>query len=137
MKTLIVEDDITCRMVMQRMLERFGPCDVAVNGEEAVAAFRISIENRVPYDLVCLDIMMPGMDGHEALRRIRALETQAGILGLDGVKVIMTTALGDPKTIMQAFKEQCEAYLVKPVEQDKLVKALRQMRLISDDAGGQ
>jgi two-component system, chemotaxis family, chemotaxis protein CheY len=44
MKTLIVEDDFTARLVLQRFLSRYGDCDIAVNGQEAVEAFRMTSE---------------------------------------------------------------------------------------------
>ena len=50
--------------------------------------------------------------------------------GLDGVKVIMTTAMADGKTIMSAFREQCEAYLLKPIDVQKLLAEVRKMGLI-------
>ena len=68
MKTLIVEDDFTSRAVLQTFLSRYGECHIAVNGWEAVEAFRIALESGPRYDLICMDIMMPGMDGREAVQ---------------------------------------------------------------------
>jgi two-component system, chemotaxis family, chemotaxis protein CheY len=64
MRCLIVEDDFVGRKLMQKYLSDYGECDVAVDGEEAVEAFRQAVENETPYDLICLDIMMPNMNGH-------------------------------------------------------------------------
>lgn len=130
MKTLVAEDDFVSRSVLQEILAPFGQCDVAVNGAEAVDAFRKAIEAGNPYDLVCLDIMMPEMDGQAALKLIREYEATHGITGGDGVKIIMTTALGDFNNIMTAFREQCEAYLLKPIGKDALYKQLRFLGLI-------
>ena len=74
MKTLIVEDDFTSRLFLQTFLSRYGECHIAVNGREAVEAFRMAADNGSPYDLICMDIMMPEMDGQEAVKQIRALE---------------------------------------------------------------
>ncbi len=93
MRTLIVEDDFTSRLVLQTFLSRYGECHIAVNGKEAVAAFRSALEGGEGYDLVCMDIMMPEMDGREAVNRIRALEQARGIPSTSGAKIIMTTAL--------------------------------------------
>ena len=95
MKTLIVEDDPTSRLLLQEYLKRYGALHVAVNGEEAVEAVRVALDVDKPYNLICLDIMMPEMDGQEALREIRALEEAKGIWSTSGAKVVMTTALGD------------------------------------------
>ena len=47
---------------------------MAVDGKEAIDAFRMAIEEARPYSLICLDIMMPEMDGHEVLKEIRRIE---------------------------------------------------------------
>ena len=79
------------------------------------------------YDLICLDIMMPGMNGQEALKLIREEESKAKI---KGSKVLMTTALDDSKNVMSAFKEQCDGYLVKPITTDKLKEKLLEFKLV-------
>jgi two-component system chemotaxis response regulator CheY len=127
MRCLIVEDDFAARRLMTRHLADYGECDVAVDGNEAIEAFRESLDQNEYYDLICLDIMMPGMDGRQALRAIRRIEGEHNIDGLDGVKVIMTTALGDSENIMGSFREGCEAYIVKPVRRNKLVKELKKL----------
>ena len=91
MRALVVEDDFTSRRIVQKILSNFFDCDVAVDGEEALVAFEDSLENGPRYQLICLDIMMPNLDGHEALTKIRALEEKHDIHGLEGVKVIMTS----------------------------------------------
>ena len=55
------------------------------------------------YEVITLDIMMPEMDGQEALKRIRDIEDKAGIPYKKRAKIMMTTALGDVKTVMGAF----------------------------------
>ena len=131
MKTLIVDDDFTNRLLLQELLKGYGPAHVAVNGKEAVDATRTALEANESYDLICLDIMMPEMDGQEALTAIRAAEVKAGVPIGDGVKVIMTTALSDNKNVMQSFRKYCDAYLVKPIEGRKLLEELRKLELIS------
>ncbi|MCP4607090.1 MAG: response regulator [Planctomycetes bacterium] len=115
LKILIAEDDFTCRKLLQSFLFDFGECFVASNGQEAVEAVKIALDEGQPYDLICLDIMMPEMDGHKALESIRKIENEHGIAGLEGVKVIITTALSDSASVIEAFKEGCEAYIVKPI----------------------
>lgn len=136
MKTLIVEDDFTSRRLLQKILSPYGSCDIAVDGQEAMEAFRLALEENQPYDLICLDIMMPKMDGQEVLREIRKIEAEKSIHGLSGVKIIMTTALGDKGDIMKAFKEQCEAYQVKPIDRKKLLKEIRNLGLLEQGTEG-
>jgi two-component system chemotaxis response regulator CheY len=133
MRVLVVEDDFTSRKLMQKLLQSYGECDLAENGTDAIAAFQRAWKERRPYDLICLDIMMPGMNGHEVLETIRQIEDGRGIHGREGVKIIMTTALDDRKNIMQAFRYQCEAYLIKPIDRHKLANEIRKFGLIQDE----
>jgi len=131
MKTLIVEDDFTSRLLLQGILQSYGPCHISVNGREAVEAVGLALSAKEPYNLICLDIMMPEMDGQAALKKIRALEDEASIVASEGAKIIMTTALDDKKNIMSAFREQCDMYLVKPIDKDKLIEDLKSLSLIT------
>ena len=131
MKSLLVEDDCASRKLMQRWLSDISDCDSAVNGIEAVNAFNKALQEGDPYDMICLDIMMPKMDGHQALEMIRQIEREHGVADRNGVKVIMTTALGDSKHVMSAFHEGCEAYIVKPVDKQSLLQKMEMLGLIS------
>ena len=130
MKTLIVEDDFTSRLLLQEYLKVYGTLHIALNGEEAVEAVRVALEAGKPYNLICLDIMMPKMDGQEALKEIRALEAAKGIWSTSGAKVVMTTALGNMKNVHTAFGNLCDSYLVKPIDKTKLLETLHQLALI-------
>ena len=130
MRILIVEDEFGSRKLLQKFLSPYGECDLAVDGQEAVDAFKLALKEEDPYDLVCLDIMLPKKDGQTVLKEIRQLEEKQGIEGLDGVKIIMTTALNDPKNIMEAFKSQCEAYIPKPISKQKLLEEMKGLGLV-------
>lgn len=131
MRVLVVEDDFTSRKVLQKILIPHGEVDIAVNGLEAVEAFEASLREDRPYDLICMDIMMPKMDGREALRLIRQLEKELEVPPNLEVKVVMTTALDDPKTVFDSFyQDGATAYLVKPISKQKLVRELRALGLI-------
>ena len=130
MKTLIVEDDFTSRLLLQELLKSYGPCHIAVNGKEAVEAVRAAVEAAEPYNFICLDIMMPEMDGHEALRRIRNEEEARGIWSTDGAKIVMTTALDDLKNVSAAYRNLCDGYLTKPIQKAKLLEILCNLKLI-------
>lgn len=130
MKTLIAEDDITSRLLMQKMLAPYGPYHLAEDGSKAVEYMRVALKMNKPYDLICLDIMMPRMDGHTALKEIRLLEETCGIFPPVRAKIIMTSALADRANITSALMHQCDHYLVKPIEKAKLLDGLHRLGLI-------
>ncbi len=130
LRVLLVEDDFASRLLLQTFLSTFGECHIAVNGREAVAAFRAALEHGLRYDLICMDIMMPEMDGREAVRQIRALEEEHGILSTSGAKIIMTTAVDDVKEVIRCFHELCDSYLTKPVDLGTLLGRMKSYQLI-------
>lgn len=132
MKCLIVEDDLISRRILKELLSSLGDIDIAINGEEAIVSFQMAHTGKCPYDLICMDIMMPGTDGQEALLRIREMEKEMGIPPSMEVKVIMTTALDDPSSVVQAFyKGGATSYLVKPISKQKLMNEIRKIGLLS------
>jgi two-component system, chemotaxis family, chemotaxis protein CheY len=131
MRALIAEDDFTSRLLLQKLLSPFGEVHVAINGREALEAFKEARRKRRSYNLVCLDIMMPEMDGQTVLREIRALEEGERVLHRRRVKILMTTALRDWGNLSTAFKELCDGYLAKPVDKAKLLRHLREMGLVA------
>lgn len=130
MKILIVEDDYTSAILLEKFLADYGQCDTAMDGDAGLQAFRKAVETGDTYDLICLDIMLPKMDGQEVLKQIRAIEDEHKITGKHASKIIMTTALGDSQNIIKAFREQCEGYLTKPIDKNKLVAELVKLGLI-------
>ena len=130
MKVLIVEDDFGSRLLLQKLITQYGECRTAVNGREAVLAFHMALDAGQPYDLICLDIMMPEMDGRAALKEMRAMEEARGIASTHGAKIIMTTALGDIKDVAAAYRELCDGYLLKPIEKAKLIGLLDELKVL-------
>jgi len=131
MKTLVAEDDFISRLVLQKMLLPFGHCDIAVNGKEAVEAFKMAMAEGNPYDLICLDIMMPEMDGKEALKLIRQKEKELNVEPRDEAKIIMITALDTPRDVVEAYyKGGCTSYIVKPINKIKISNSLKDLNLI-------
>lgn len=129
MRILIAEDDFASRKFMLKFLSKYAEVDATVDGQEAAAAFELALEDGTPYDLVCLDIMMPNMNGIEALQAIRGLEADFGIDRSNRARVIMTTALNEVKQVDQAFDLGCEGYAVKPIDTDKFLVIMEKMGL--------
>ena len=130
MRILLAEDDFVTRKFMTGFLSKYGECDVTVDGMEAVDAFMMALEDGEPYDLVCLDIMMPVMDGYQALMGIRNLEKERNIPQEQAAKVIMTTALNEEKNVKMAFELGCSVYSGKPIDQERFEQALKKFGLI-------
>ena len=130
MRILIAEDDFASRKVILKFLSEYGECDVTVDGMEAIDAFMMALEDGDPYDLICLDVMMPIMDGYQALKNIRDIEREHNIPEEDMVKIIMTTALNEQKNVKKAFELGCTVYCAKPIDMDKLKNTLEMIGLV-------
>ena len=124
MRILIAEDDHPSARYMSGLLARLGECVVAEDGELALEAYCRAIEQGKPFQLVCLDIMMPRRNGQEVLEEIRRREQQDGVKNGQGVKIIMTTALGDMRSVMSAYKAGATAYITKPIMTERLFETI-------------
>ncbi len=133
MRILIVEDDMASRKFLQKFLSEYGECDIVVDGLEALDAFLYAINSKQYYDLICLDIMMPKVDGIKVLKTIRDLEKQKGILPDKQAKIIMTTALSGTDYVQNAFALGCEGYASKPIDTVKFVEVMKKLGLIQED----
>jgi len=129
-RILIVEDEFLSRKLVSHYVEKYGPVDIAVNGQEALVAVKSAYEEGTPYDVIFLDIMMPDKDGLTVLKEIREYEKQRGVSPSDEVKIVMTTALGDAKNVMTAFRNLCEAYITKPYSEEAFTRELKKLGLI-------
>ena len=137
MHILIVEDDGCSRHILQEVLSPYGQCDIAINGQQAVESFRLAWEGSNPYDLICMDIMLPVLNGQQALSQIRQIEKERGIDSARRAKVIMATALSDSDQVVDAiYKGGASSYFVKPIQIDALLKELKTLGLIGESSGG-
>ncbi len=135
LRILVVEDDFTSRQLMVTALSRYGDCHVAKDGLEAVQAVIESYEKTptVPYDLICMDVQMPNMDGTVASKTIREIERGKDIEGTEFESVIiMISCVEDPKVIMKACY-QCGAnhYFVKPLDLNQMTRQMQKLGLIT------
>ncbi|MDQ7834656.1 MAG: response regulator [Humidesulfovibrio sp.] len=129
MRALIAEDEFLGRKVLTAFLSTLFEVDIAVNGKEAVAAFQMAHDEGKPYDLILMDIMMPELDGLEALTQIRAKEHENKLR--PQVKVLMTTALDDAKTVIRSFHDgEASGYIIKPLSKDKLFSELQKLGFV-------
>ena len=129
MKTLIADNDMTSRERLRELLEPFGDVHTASDGREAVDAVIAALYCGSPYDLICLDTMMPDVPVHEVQQQIRQAEQACEIPSRYCSKIIMTSE--DLGRGMEAFKLLCDACLIKPLDRQIVLDELRTMNLIS------
>ncbi|MDO9084383.1 MAG: response regulator [Humidesulfovibrio sp.] len=130
MRALIVDDDFYSRVMLHDMLRPVAECHIAVNGEEAVGAFKKALEDGRPYDLVCMDLMMPEMDGQQALREMRGFEDDRGLGDVQRCKVVVISMLEDSRETNDAFfLGGADCFLVKPIDEERLMAELRVLGL--------
>lgn len=127
MRTLVAEDDETCRVLLQTLLSAYGECNTVLDGKESVSAVAAARQEHRSYDLICMDLLMPGIDGLQAVREIRRLEAITG--SSKTAKIIMTTAEASAEKIAAAAKNGCDAYIVKPIDTEKLRAELKRLGL--------
>jgi len=132
MKLLMAEDDIVSKKLLKNFLDNYGKCDVTIDGKECLEAYVKSMDKGEPYDLICLDIMMPKMNGVEVLEQIRLEEERRGVAGREMVKIIMTTALDEVDIVMKSFRKGCESYLIKPILKEKLEEEMIKLDLLKE-----
>ncbi|BEP27989.1 response regulator [Helicovermis profundi] len=130
MKILIAEDDYVSRKFLYKFLSKYGECDITIDGYETLEVFIMAIEEKKYYDLICLDIMMPKLDGVEVLKMIREIEEKNEISEKNKSKIIMTTALNSTESVFNSYENGSEAYAVKPIDTEKFVSVMRNLGLI-------
>lgn len=129
MKILIVEDNPMCNLLMEKILSEVGECHSFDNGMEALIAYQKSLEQEMPYALMCLDIRMPSVDGQEVLERVRKIENEKGISKEDRTRIIMVSALDANEIVDKAYKSGCDGFIFKPVKKEDILKAIKKLDL--------
>ena len=128
MKSLVVDDEQMSRTMLSTILEGHGDCVQAATGEEAVTLYGEALDSGAPFDLVCLDIGMPVLDGLSALQRLRDIEQSHGEEGK--CRVFMTTASNHYEDLSAAFfNGRCDEYLLKPFSREEMTQLLTRYAL--------
>lgn len=129
MQILIVEDNPTSRQLLVQLLGPFGTCQAVGDGPAAVKAFQDALTAGEGFDLICLDVMMPHMDGHEVLAAIHDLQNKHGCDDATRCKVVMTTAVDSPSSVERAQQSGADGYMVKPIRRAPLYQELQRLGL--------
>lgn len=131
MRFLIVDDDESIHLYLQAVLAPFAQCDSALSGEKAIELFEKAHADGKPFDVVMMDILMPGMDGHQTAELMRKRERELGLSEHDRFNLVMITSLVDDTNVSKAFfNTHASCYIVKPLDKEKVLDELQQNLII-------
>ncbi len=130
LRILVVDDDYTSRVQLKAILSFYGDCDAAPDGEIALKLIADALSSGVPYDLITMDMEMPQLSGFDVLSRIRHLEGEMNITGKKKAHIIMITVRDKMQDVIQAYKEECTGYMVKPATPQKMKEVLTEVGLV-------
>jgi HD-like signal output (HDOD) protein/response regulator of citrate/malate metabolism len=138
MRILIVDDEMVSRIKLELIMEYFGDCKTADHGDEGLAAFFQAHRNNDPFNLIMLDINLPGMDGIQLLSAIRNAEKELKIEKSRQAKILMATSYRDKDRIVASVQSGCDDYIGKPFDlkliRNKLEKLGIKERTLSTNA---
>ncbi|MBF0482674.1 MAG: response regulator [Desulfovibrionaceae bacterium] len=138
MKFLIVDDDERMILLLGKFLSEYAQCVTAHDGPRAIELFQDGLDRADPFAAVFMDFMMPGINGVETGKILRAREKAHGLDGPQSFKLFMVSGKCDMKIVSEAFfKCNAEAYLVKPFSRDDLRRLLVETKIIAKDAAGE
>lgn len=130
MKILTVDDEFVSRKKAQKILSQYGECDAAAGGMEGFDAFVAAHDDNSPYEVIFMDIHMDDLGGIDVLKKIRSKEASLAIPYTERVKVIMLTSADSLQSVMVSFEEECDAYVVKPFDEEKILKGFEEVGYI-------
>lgn len=135
-RALIVDDSRYQRHLIIQALDGLFDAAEAADGQEALDLFTLARKNGAPFDLVVMDILMPVLNGHDALAAIRRLEADAGLDDDAHTPAIMLSSLDDPANMLRAqFESGAQAYVTKPFSPQTLLEALASLGLVDSPLG--
>ena len=132
MRILIVDDNYTSRSQIKALFSQYGDCDCAPDGDIAMKLFIAAHEEKIPYDIITMDLDMPDVKGDKVVSKIRNWEKENHIYqdsGSTEAEIIMITASSMKDNIMKSFNYGCEAYIVKPVSRQKVDEIVQELKL--------
>jgi two-component system, chemotaxis family, chemotaxis protein CheY len=135
LKSLVVDDEIICRKIFEKVLIRYGQCDTVKNGKDAIEAYKTSLDNGCPYQLMVLDIVMPDLHGGQVLKLIRELEKERGISEIDKLRVIITSATDtwfNREFVTKNLNCIYETYFIKSPDMEEFIEKIYDLGFILD-----
>ena len=116
LKILIAEDDPANRKFITKIASKYGETTASADGMQAVNDYKKALDEKAPFQLVCLDVMMPKIDGYKTMDTIRELEEKLAIPKEDRAKIIMISALDEGGFDEELAGNKYDAYLNKPID---------------------
>jgi len=129
-KILIIEDNPVAQLLQKNIMSDFGVCDTVDGGEAGIDLFSLALEEKSPYDIILLDLVMPGMGGADVLKKIRKIENSHHVKGLDRSKVVVSTTTTESATLMDLFRAEADSYIFKPLTKEKITREMTNLKLI-------
>ena len=136
MRILVVEDNDACMVFLHETLTNMGgvssvTIDSASTGEDGLQMYKTAEKSENPYELIFMDIMLPGIDGLQTLEEIRAHESSLQLTESQKIKVIMTTALDDSTKASRAFFQGgAISYITKPITPEKILEEMKKFGFV-------
>ena len=122
---LVVEDEEMSRTMLTDILSVYAPTDSAVNGEAGLRLFEQALSSGKPYSLVCVDLMMPVMNGLALVREIKKIEADNLSFGDGHTRVFVVTSNTCPWVKSELVLENlCDDYILKPYDRARIVTSL-------------
>ncbi len=133
MKSLVVDDEVVSRKKMIKILGKYGLCEEAENGTEAIEKFSVNaVDGTDLFDLITLDITMPDINGLEVLKRIRNIEKDKSISKENLVKILMVTASSAKEIVRSSIEGGCDDYVIKPFNNQSMEIKLERVGLLKE-----
>jgi two-component system chemotaxis response regulator CheY len=135
MRILVVDDDFVTRTKIETLLSVHGQCDTAEDGDQAWEMFQKAHKVFKPYNLITMDVDMPGMNGHEVVKKIREFEEEnihhyeSDEVGNEA-KIIMVTSMQSRSDVIASFRGGCECFIRKPIKKEDLNEALDKLEIL-------
>lgn len=126
MKALVMDNDFINRRILQLLFTEFGRCDAADSGNVTLSMVEDALKKRRPYSLIVLNTFSQ-VDWVKMLHEIKAMERSHALYGKDGARIMVMSSDTDKKTIITAFRNQCDAFIQKPAKKREIKNALSSM----------
>ena len=133
MKTLVIDAEEAIKQSICGVFANNGTCDGATDGQMGLDLLKQAFKLKQPYTLVILDIVLPEVDGHTIIKRIREWELEQGVDPLNESKILVVSRRRDEPTILKAFRNGATGWISKPVAVEEIIHKLNNLRCVSKD----